>query len=62
MSIVPFKLRNSVTDKEYSISAPIGERVDTATGTTNRYIDLDGVRYRNEGTEEDPVWTVFMEI
>ena len=58
MSIVPFKLRNSVTDKEYSISAPIGERVDTATGTTNRYIDLDGVRYRNEGTEEDPVWIV----
>ena len=58
MSIVPFKLKNSVTGKEYAISAPIGERVDTATGTTTRYIDLEGVRYRNDGTEEDPVWVV----
>ena len=58
MAVVSFNIRNTKTEKVYPISAPIGERIDTAASGTTRYIDLQGARYRNDGTEENPHWVV----
>lgn len=58
MAVVNFNIRNTKTEKVYPISAPVGERIDTASSTLTRYIDLEGVRYINEGTEENPQWVV----
>ena len=58
MAVVSFNIRNTKTEKVYPISAPVGERIDTAASGSTRYIDLQGARYRNDGTEEDPNWVI----
>lgn len=58
MAVVNFNIQNRDTEKVYPISAPIGERIDTTASGTNRYIDLQGARYENQGTEENPVWEI----
>lgn len=58
MAVVSFNIRNTKTEKVYPISAPIGERIDTAASGSTRYIDLQGARYRNDGTEESPHWVI----
>lgn len=58
MASITFRLENALSGDQYAITAPIGDRIDTATGTTTRYIDLQGARYKNEGTEEDPSWVI----
>lgn len=58
MPVVSFNVRNSLTEKVYPISAPIGDRIDTTATGSARYIDRTGARFVNEGTEEDPQWVV----
>lgn len=58
MAAVNFNLRNRLTEKVYPISAPIGDRIDTATGILTGYIDRTGATYKNTGTEENPHWEV----
>lgn len=58
MPVVSFNLRNRLTEKVYPIAAPVGERIDTTSSGTARYIDLEGARYRNDGTEEAPQWVI----
>lgn len=58
MAVITFNLRNRLTEKVYPISAPIGERIDTTTTGITRYIDREGARYVNEGTEENPHWII----
>lgn len=58
MAVVSFNLRNRKTEKVYPISAPIGERIDTTASGSHRYDDMQGARYRNDGTEENPQWVI----
>ena len=58
MATVSFNIRNTLTDKIYPISAPIGSRIDTTGSTSAGWRDNYGVTYKNEGTEEDPIWVV----
>ena len=58
MPVVNFKLKDRLTEKVYEISAPIGDRIDTTSSGQHRYQDLQGARYVNEGTEENPQWVV----
>lgn len=58
MAVISFNIRNRLTEKVYPISAPIGGRIDTTASGTNRYIDLQGARYENQGTEENPDWQI----
>lgn len=58
MASVNFKIKNRLTEKVYEISAPIGDRIDTGTSILVGYIDREGARYRNEGTEENPQWVI----
>ena len=58
MAVISFNLRNRLTEKVYPISAPVGDRIDTGTGILVGYIDRDGARYVNQGTEENPQWVI----
>lgn len=58
MAVVNFNIRNTKTDKVYPISAPIGERIDTENSGLTVYYDLEGARYENRGTEENPDWEI----
>lgn len=58
MAVIAFNIRNRLTEKVYPISAPIGERIDTTASGSNRYDDMQGARYRNDGTEEAPQWVI----
>lgn len=59
MAVMNFNLVNSITEKVYPISAPIGEGIDTTTPPgSDVYYDREGATYKNEGTEESPQWVI----